>query len=238
MKKILSFLLSFFILVACKKDVNLSFSEVNEIYNDNAIVEINIPKASGNKTISNSINSTIEKHIATALNFGEDDSKVLSYSEAISNFEKEFHHFKNEYDESTLVYEATFDGEVIYQSAGIICVAITGYTNTGGAHGNLDITLYNFNSDSGKLYSNDELIINEKEFTQLVKTHFINEIDTNSEELSDYFFGDDFHLPANIGFNDEGVLILYNTYEIASYAQGITEFTIPFSEANPFIKIN
>ena len=46
----------------------------------------------------------------------------------------------------------------------------------------------------------------------------------------DYFFGKDFQLPESIGFSDEGVIILYNPYEIASYSQGIIEFTIPYNE--------
>jgi hypothetical protein len=50
--------------------------------------------------------------------------------------------------------------------------------------------------------------------------------------MTDFFFGKDFVLPENIGYNEEGLLLLYNTYEIASYAMGITEFTIPYSEIN------
>lgn len=49
-------------------------------------------------------------------------------------------------------------------------------------------------------------------------------------QMEDYFFGKDFQLPESIGFSDEGVIILYNPYEIASYSQGIIEFTIPYEE--------
>ena len=45
-------------------------------------------------------------------------------------------------------------------------------------------------------------------------------------------------LPENIGFSDEGVILLYNVYEIAPYSEGITEFTIPFEEVLKYIKIN
>ena len=57
------------------------------------------------------------------------------------------------------------------------------------------------------------------------------------EGFGDYFFGEEFHLPANIGYNDEGVLLFYNVYEIASYAVGITEFTIPFEEVEDYLSI-
>ena len=58
----------------------------------------------------------------------------------------------------------------------------------------------------------------------------------NSEDFGDSFFGKRFQLPESIGFSDEGVIVLYNTYELASYSQGITEFTIPYEEANSFLK--
>ena len=75
-------------------------------------------------------------------------------------------------------------------------------------------------------------------FTEFVKPYFEAEIKSKGEErIDDYFFGDPFHLPANIGINDEGILMLYNVYEIASYAQGITEFTIPFEDVERFLKV-
>ena len=59
-----------------------------------------------------------------------------------------------------------------------------------------------------------------------------------NEVIEDYFFGEPFHLPDNIGYSEEGLILLYNVYEIASYAQGYTEFRIPFSELNTYLKVN
>jgi hypothetical protein len=236
MKKIVPIIVSFLVITACKKEINLKFSESNSVYNINAIVEINIPKAEGENTVSFAINSKIENHIANALNFSEDHSDSLNLNDAVVKFDDEYSEFKNEFEESSLIWEALFDGEVIYQSAEIICVAINGYTNTGGAHGNMNITLYNFDAQTGEVIENADLITDMEGFTKIIKANFKKEIDIDGEsEFGDFFFGDDFHLPANIGFTDEGLLILYNVYEIASYAQGITEFTIPFDEIDRFI---
>jgi len=238
MKKPALIVLLILVLVACKKELNLTFSEVNTIYNVNAVIEINIPKAEGENTVSFAINSKIENHIANVLNFSEENSDSLKLDEAITRFESEFTGFKNDYEENALVWEAIFDGEVIYQSSEVVCIAINGYTNTGGAHGNMNITLYNFDAQTGALLELDDIISNIEGFSQVVKTHFIKEIEINNEEeLTDYFFEEEFHLPANIGFSDEGVLILYNVYEIASYAQGITEFTIPFEALQNYLKV-
>ncbi|MBT8267490.1 MAG: DUF3298 and DUF4163 domain-containing protein [Bacteroidia bacterium] len=216
---------------SCEEELHLTFSEVNSLIEEGAVVEINMPIANGEGVASKSINSTLDNHIANILNFSEDQSASLTMDEAIAIFQKAYSDFKIEMDENSIPWEATFDGDLIYQSSEIICIAVNAYTNTGGAHGNMNITLFNFNAQSGKPLELKDLVNDEDEFTKIVESHFKKEIQGEDEaSMKDYFFGEGFHLPANIGFNDDGVLILYNVYEIASYANGITEFTIPFED--------
>ena len=228
MKKISLLILSVLLVLSCKKEEKLTFTEVNVLLDENAVIELNIPKANENSAIGRSINAVIENHIANALNFNEEDSNSITLEEAIKGFKTDYIDFKTDFNESALVWEATFDGEIIYQTEDILSIALSSYTNTGGAHGNTNITLYNFNPQTGDVYTINDIVKNEKELTALVKTYFAKELQLEPQDsFEDFFFGKEFHLPANIGFNDEGLLILYNTYEIASYNQGITEFTIP-----------
>ena len=73
----------------------------------------------------------------------------------------------------------------------------------------------------------------------MVKQHNLKNLKTKNkpQSIEDYFFGKPFQLPENIGFNNNGLLLLYNTYEIASYAQGYTEFVIPFNDCESFLKV-
>lgn len=239
MRKIVVVLGGFLLFFSCEEELNLNFTEINAIYKESAIIEINIPKAEGKSALSKAINSTLENHIASVLNFSEEDSETIQLDEAIKHFETEFKAFKSDYEESAMVWEAVFDGEVIYQSPEVICIAINGYTNTGGAHGNMNITLYNFDIKDGAVLKHDDIILKMEEFMEIAKQYFTKEIEAQGEDMAeDYFFEEGFHLPANIGFNDEGILLLYNVYEIASYAQGLTEFTIPFEEVNSFLKVH
>ena len=216
---------------ACVEELQLTFSESNQFYQKNANIEINIPVAEGESEVASQINSKIENHIANILIFSEEDSDIATLEEGISRFDTEYKKFKSDFEESKLIWEATFDGEVMYQSSEIISIAISSYTNTGGAHGNSVITFYNFDSISGKLLETSEIISNLDAFTTIAGQHFIIDVKMeDSETIGDYFFGEPFHLPANIGYNEEGLVLLYNTYEVASYAMGITEFTIPFDE--------
>jgi len=215
----------------CVEEPNLIFSESNQFYQKNANIEINIPVAEGESEIALQINSKIENHIANTLIFSEEDSDITTLEEGISRFDTEYEKFKSDFEESKLIWEATFDGEVMYLSSEIISIAISSYTNTGGAHGNSVITFYNFDSISGEILENSEIISNLDAFTTIAEQHFIVDVKMEeAESIDDYFFGEPFHLPENIGYNEEGLVLLYNTYEVASYAMGITEFTIPFEE--------
>ena len=225
-------------IISCNQKVNIVFTEFNIELNENAFIEINAPRAEGTSEISNTINSNIENQIAKTLNFAEDESSI-TLSDAITKFDSIFIAFKDDFEETSLIWEAVIDGEITYKSPQIICVALNSYLNTGGAHGNMNISFLNLNSQTGEVLQNNDLIKNRKAFVELAKSHFKIKMgdSLNENTLKDYFFGEDFQLPANMGYSDEGVILLYNVYEIASYAQGITEFTIPFEEALPYLKV-
>ena len=238
MKKILV-LMFVCISFSCIEESQLSFSEINLKFNDNAIVEINVPNAEGESSVSKLINATIEEQIGNALNFSEDESDSISLPDAIKKFDTEYKEFKNDFEENALVWEAVFDGEITYQSSEIISIAINSYLNTGGAHGNMNITFLNFNPSTGNILNFDELINDKINFKDIAKQHFKTAIQTTEKSgFGDYFFGEDFHLPANIGFSDEGVILFYNVYEIASYAVGITELTIPYEDVEQYLIVN
>lgn len=221
---------------SCVEESQLIFTESNQLYQKNANIELNIPVAGGNSELAIAINEKIENHIANTLVFAEEDSDTITLDQGITKFDNEYKNFKADFEESKLVWEATFDGEVIYQSSEIVSIAISSYTNTGGAHGNSVITFYNFDAISGTILQNEDLINDLESFTKIAEEHFRTDVKLEaSESIDDYFFGEPFHLPANIGFNEEGMILLYNTYEVASYAMGITEFTIPFEEINSLL---
>lgn len=227
------------ILFSCEEEVQISFAEFSIEKSENAIIEVNGPKAEGDNPISQNINSAIDNYIARILNFDEDETKI-TLDGSLKKFDSIYKAFNDDFEENSLVWEAIVDGEVTYQSPDIISIALNSYLNTGGAHGNMTISFLNFNAQNGELIQNENLITNNKAFEELAKTHFRKKMEElgDNDTLQDYFFGEEFHLPANMGLSDEGLILLYNVYEIASYSQGITEFTIPFEESLIFLNYN
>jgi len=103
----------------------------------------------------------------------------------------------------------------------------------------LNLSFLNFNPSTGDLLAHDDFIANKSAFSDLAQQHFKAAIKTSADIIfEDYFFGEAFQLPENIGFNDEGIILFYNVYEIAAYAIGITEFTIPYEEVAIHLKRN
>ena len=212
----------------CKEEKALEFKEINVTTSTNKVVEINIPEAIGDEEVANAINKRINQIIVSSLIPKSDDkSTSMTVTESIDLFNNEYVAFKTDFPESVMEWDAQIDGEIMYQSDEVVSIAITSYMNTGGAHGNLIINFLNFDVYTGKHLKNEDLFQDYLSFTEIAKDYFNEEI-ADKKEL--YFEPDNFKLPKNIGFNDGGVIILYNTYEIAPYSSGITEINIPWED--------
>jgi len=169
LKKVILFVFVLLTITSCNKEVNLTFTETNFIKTEKAIIEINIPNANGNNTVSKSINSTIENFIANAISFSEDSLINLSLNDAVIKFDSIYVAFKDDFEENSLIWEILIDGEVTYQSPALTCIAINSYLNTGGAHGNMTISFLNFNSQTGQLLHLDDHIKNKIDFIKLAE---------------------------------------------------------------------
>ncbi|EMQ95790.1 hypothetical protein D778_01680 [Xanthomarina gelatinilytica] len=212
----------------CKEEKTVEFQEVTKTTTNNKLLEIHIPEASGNDDISKNINFSIHQHVINSLNIKDTEAPALkTIEESIDAFNNEYESFKSDFPETIIAWEAQIDGEVMYQSADVISLSITTYMNTGGAHGHLNVSFLNFNAQTGKMLKNEDLFEDYLAFTKIAKTYFDEEI-ADKKDL--YFEPDNFTLPENIGFNEEGVILLYNTYEIAPYSSGMTEIQIPWEE--------
>lgn len=227
------FLILSFFLFSCNENPNhLSFSEEIVSTPSNSLVHITIPKAKGSTQVSEKINSKIESVISQAINIGDPDKKMPPLKAQIDSFNIQFQKFKEDFPDSPMVWEAQVDGEVLYQSIEVITLALTTYTNTGGAHGITTISFWNFDASSGESLENTSLFNDLEDFKTLAKTYFLEEI---KGKEADYWNLDDFQLPANIGFSEDGIILLYNVYEIAPYSSGVTEFNIPFEKAESYL---
>tara|TARA_R100001369_G_scaffold91964_2_gene134947 strand:- start:825 stop:1577 length:753 start_codon:yes stop_codon:yes gene_type:complete len=242
LKLILTFLIFLVILNSCTSEVKATTFKNASIDNSfDADISAAFNKATGNSELSKAINANIENTIISTISSPESKSDLKT---VLKDFNSEFVNFKKEFpDDSEPVWELNIETELTYQSEDIITIALNTYEFKGGAHGNDKIKFLNLNAKSGAILKQNDLIKNIADFKVLAKTYFLQSLEIEEEEEEDlkmenFFFGKAFQLPENIGFSEDGLVLLYNVYELASYDQGYTEFVIPFEDVEFYLKLN
>jgi hypothetical protein len=216
-----------------------SISFENNSYENHyeADISVSIDEAIGNSEISKVINFKINEAIISTLS---DVTKKTSLESVLEDFDSEFVDFKKQYPEASHpAWELHIETEKVYQSDEIITLSINTYEFKGGAHGNDKIKFLNLNAKTGDIFSFNDIVENSESFKTLAEDYFLKSIGANNEggKIEDYFFGKSFQLPENIGLSEDGLVFLYNVYEVASYNQGYTEFVIPFDAIESYLKV-
>ncbi len=233
--------------ISCKEEVtniltseNYSEEFKGDCKGDNcAKVTIDYIKIIGEKEVAERINFTVGNSIIYFLksNF-EKNIKAIIISEAANNFLDSYERDKKEFpDLSPYIAEVSVSNS--YSSPSILCLKTDFYSYTGGAHGNGRTKFLNFDPLTGNLKSTSSIFKSKKDFTDFVEQEFRKEKGIPQGDLINstgyWFENDKFHIPESIGFTDTEILIIYNPYEIASYADGTIELRIPLSEAQPYL---
>ncbi len=243
MKPPVLYILCLILLIGCKADNKTAFEPVSFSENDCPDcpeVLINIPKAMEQTKLSGSINTALEEELVSLLVF-DDEIQAASVEEAIKSFKNGYMELKKLYPDETVGWEAKIDGEVIFENKDLISIVLKSYLFTGGAHGYSAQRFLNFDKRKGKELENWELFKDQDHFGHFAETKFrIQEGIPQDEPINNtgfMFDRDEFYLPENIGFTENGLMLLYNQYEVASYADGAIELLIPFNEVKNYLTL-
>ena len=241
MKKPIGTLLFILSLLGCENDAKLTFGTF-ELSNVSCKtcpqVEIIVPEALDEGAISETINTALREEVIALLSF-EEETEIDSVANAVESFSNGFRELKEKFQDEVL-WEAKINGDVVYEDANMLTLVINAYIFTGGAHGYSSTSFLNFDKVKATELENWELFEDEDGFTHFAESKFrIQEKipqDENINITGFMFDGDAFHLAENMGYTPEGIQLVYNQYEVASYADGPIVLTIPFSEANKYLK--
>ncbi|MBO0330724.1 DUF3298 and DUF4163 domain-containing protein [[Muricauda] lutisoli] len=240
MKKYLGSLL-ILSLLACQTESKLTFEPIQlqgEICEDCPKIEVNIPNALEDSPVSEAINRSLNEEIISILSFTE-DKNIDSAEKALQSFTESYKEVKTKFPDE-VPWETTIDAEVIYEDHNIITIMLNSYSFTGGAHGYASTSYLNFDKKQGEELENWELFGDMDGFEDFAETKFrIQEKipqDANINATGFMFEGDSFHLSNNIGYTTDGLKLIYNQYEVASYADGPIELVLPYNEINLYLK--
>ncbi len=244
MKNSFAYLLIAIFLFGCETESKLTFKNIelkNKTCNTCPEITIVIPKALDETRIAETINTAINEEIIYTLKF-EDSIDTNTIDEAMRSFTESFQDFQREFNDEVIGWEAQVEGKVYYESPTILSILLNIYTYTGGAHGNGTSTFLNFDKQRNIEVENYELFSDLEGFIAFAETKFRAEKEVPKKSpinATGFMFSDNvFHLPENLGFTKEGIQLIYNPYEVASYADGLIELVIPYNEVNSFLKKN
>jgi hypothetical protein len=136
-------------------------------------------------------------------------------------------------DETTTGWEVNVTGEVGLHTPKAAAITLGTYAYSGGAHPNSFLTLLNFDLKSGRVLAWEDFITDMKALKNIALEHFkkARSLPPDADlTLEGYFWGEPFALPANFELQEEGIYCWYNPYEVASYAQGPTDFLITYEQ--------
>lgn len=170
------------------------------------------------------------------------DHPTSSLAIAADSFINEFIDYKNEFPDNPMGYHWDQSLTVEYQNKEVISFMHKTYAYTGGAHGMQPIIYYNLNKANLTKIKLEDILVDDyqAELTKIAEEIFRkNEGLKPQENLEAYFFEDQkFILNDNFLITADGLLFLYNQYEIKAYAYGTTELLIPYSKIKHLIANN
>ncbi len=241
MKKYLALLLILWIPFGCETEHKLTFEPLvlqGESCGNCPEITINLPHALNDTGVATAINRSLQEEVIALLSFS-DNEDITNVEQAMASFTDSYKELKTKFPDE-IGWESKINGEVIYEDANLVTIEVNSYTFTGGAHGYGSTSYLNFDKAKGTELENWELFDDLQGFEKFAETKFrIQEKipqDSNINATGFMFEGDSFHLSNNVGYTKDGVQLIYNPYEVASYTDGPIILTLPYSEVNLFLK--
>ncbi|MFM1878709.1 MAG: hypothetical protein RLZZ241_1575 [Bacteroidota bacterium] len=201
-------------------------------------VLISIPEALDTLGMGKVVNTSLREEIISLLDY-DDSNNAETISQAIASFENASGELQKKFPDEQMEWEAKIVGEISYEDNNIISISLDTYTFTGGAHGLAFSRFLNFSKISEAeielldFFDGAEKLIEMSEKIFRAQFNIPDSIGIN--ETGFMFEGDVFSLPQTMGFSPNGLELIYNTYEIASYADGEIRLTLSWESIAPYL---
>ena len=237
MKQQLLLLFGLLLIWSCREEQSLGIMPITYT-RQSPKVHVQLPQADTTLQLGRAINSALQEEVISLLAFDE-AVYIRDVSQAISSFSSGYEELIENFA-GTPEWEATITADVSYEDAQLLSIRMQSYLFTGGAHGFEEVRFLNFDKRRGReieginMFTNFAPILTLSEEMFRIAQAIPMGGDINSTGFM--FEGNQFHLPETIGFNEHGMVLHYNQYEVASYADGPITLTLPWAEIKPLLR--
>ncbi len=178
------------------------------------------------------------------------DKDYIKYSpqEAVDAYIEKFSkEYRNEnaglYDGTpsyTFQHELTLSDSIVFFNKNILSFSQEYYEYRGGAHGMYGNFLKSIDLQTLKALTFQDIFKTDKksQITTLIRAKLLENIKEKNGDKSYFFDFDKIEPNDNLFITDKGVKFVYNVYEVASYAAGIFDITLPYGEIENLLQDN
>jgi len=184
----------------------------------------------------------LKNQLSKVISGAAEDAGTKSFEEAGMDFIADYEKTKAELPEYGMGWYYKGDARVLLTSDSLISIQADADVFTGGAHGMFSTSFINLDPKTGALYLLDSFLKPgyQSFLNQLGEEEFRKELDmsdTTTLDAAGFEFPENrFQLNENYGFRKEGIVFVFNSYEIAAYAMGTTEIIIPYERLKDWFK--
>jgi len=192
-----------------------------------------------NKEVMNKINQNIMNTLLAP--YGEDKS-YTNFDSMANDFLDSFREFQKQFPDRNQSWTIERNISVSGVNNSVFSLISTEFYYMGGAHPNTTISLINFSLQTGEALELDDLFkpgfedplnkVGEKIFRRKQKL----KPDESLNDAGYWFDKNNFELNDNFLIKKNGLLFVFNPYEIAAYVYGAIEVFIPYKEIKDLIK--
>lgn len=208
---------------------------------------------SDNEILANAIREYISESLGSTYGGGEEESKMGSYSGDLADgeqmakyyfdlkvkeFTKMYNSMKNEGMPDVPQLASEIQITRGYETPKLVTFNFSSYEYGGGAHGGSVGSGMTFRKTDGRrigweLFSTVKM---QSILRNGLKEYF--EVKTDEELENCLTLNGIFYIPLPVTpplFTEEGIVVIYQQYEIAAYAAGMPSFTIPYKDARKML---
>jgi hypothetical protein len=201
-------------------------------------VRVAIPEASETTALGRGVNQALREEVIELLDYDE-TRDATSIAEAIGAFGSGYEELRRQFPDEAIGWEADIEGQITFEDDQLLTLKLETYIFTGGAHGLSTIRYLNFDKKTGQELRTEELFADVPALENLAERAFREAkgipAGAGINDTGFMFEEDRFSLPENMGFTAEGLELLYNPYEVASYADGPISVVVPMERITPLL---
>lgn len=212
--------------------VNIDMEIPNQYFNDEILSNIRkqiVSKVFGEQYVTLPIDTIVPNYVAKL------------YENYLQDYDKEFQLQVKNSGGPSMTNEIKNEGISMFSDDKILSYSYESYAYLGGAHGNSNRRLYNFDLKNAHIITENEIFISDyfSTLTQFIKEELLEQsAEVGSvADLNDLDFWEEEIRPNNNFYvSEEGLVYVFNPYEIAPYSMGQIEVTLPYDKLKPLMK--